>query len=119
MIFIAANSKVPVSKVHDHVVDPKTQKRCIVMDYIPGINLEELLPSLTLTEKKTISKRIKDAIDELRRIPAQGYLGSLTRAPYADGVLSTPDDNPLISGALPTSTIPFFSYDSGSQIVQM
>lgn len=98
MKFVAANSKVPVPKVHDHFVDPETQKRYIIMDYVPGTDLEKLLPSLTPVEKKTVSKRIKHAIDELRRIPAQGYFGNLSHMPYSDGVLSTPDDNPIISG---------------------
>jgi aminoglycoside phosphotransferase (APT) family kinase protein len=98
MQFVAHNSNVPVPKVHDNFVDPNTQKRYIIMDYIPGANLERLLPSLTPIEKKTNTKRIKDAVDELRRIPAQGYFGNLTRQPYTDGVLSSPDDNRTISG---------------------
>lgn len=98
MKFVAVNSKVPVPKVHDHFVDPETQKRYIIMDYVPGTDLEKLLPSLTSVEKRTVSKRIRNAIDELRRIPAQGYFGNLTHTPYTEGVLSTPDDNPVISG---------------------
>lgn len=68
------------------------------MDYIPGTDLEKLLSSLTPVEKKTISRRIKSALDELRQIPAQGYFGNLERQPYTDGVLSSPDDNPTILG---------------------
>jgi hypothetical protein len=66
------------------------------MDYIPGTDLEKLLPSLTPVEKKTISIRTKGAIDELRQIPAQGYFGNLERQPYTDGGLSSLDDNPTI-----------------------
>ncbi|KAJ5492698.1 hypothetical protein N7539_001444 [Penicillium diatomitis] len=98
MIFVAHNSNVPVPKVHDNFVDPETQKRYIIMDYIPGTDLEKLLPSLTTIEKKAISARIKCAVDELRQIPAQGYFGNLGYQPYYDGVLSSPDDNPTISG---------------------
>lgn len=98
MKFVEHNSNVPVPKVYDHFVDPETQKRYIIMDYVPGIDLEKLLPSLTPTEKKAISNEIKDAINKMRHIPDQGYLGNLGRMPYIDGVLSTPDDNPTISG---------------------
>lgn len=108
MKFVACHSKVPVPKVHSHFVDPETQKRYIIMDYVPGADLEKMLPSLTPTEKKTISKEIKDAVDELRRIPAPGYFGNLARTPYTDGVLSSPDDNPMISG-------PFNSQDEMNQ----
>ncbi|KAE8148648.1 kinase-like domain-containing protein [Aspergillus avenaceus] len=98
MKFIAANSKVPVPKVYDHFVDPETQKRYIIMDYIPGTDSQKLVRSLSEDRKKTVSKRIREALDELRRIPSQGYLGNLNRTPYYEGILSTLDHDPSISG---------------------
>ncbi|KAI2735148.1 hypothetical protein DTO013E5_9489 [Penicillium roqueforti] len=44
------------------------------------------------------SLRIRQAINELRAIPSPGYFGNLNGTPYIDGVLSTPDNNPIISG---------------------
>ncbi|KAJ5530181.1 Aminoglycoside phosphotransferase [Penicillium freii] len=98
MKYVAANSEIPVPKVYANVVDPETQKRYIVMDFIPGVDLQKLLPSLTPAEKTKVSKRIKEAVDELRTISPPGYFGNLTGTPYIDGVLSTPDKNPIISG---------------------
>ncbi|KAF7620794.1 hypothetical protein AFLA_006091 [Aspergillus flavus NRRL3357] len=72
MQFVAANSKIPVIKVHDHFVDPETQKRYIIMDHVPGTDLQKLAPSLPENQKKTVSKRIREAPDELRRIPSKG-----------------------------------------------
>jgi len=62
MLFIAHNSNVSVPKVHNNFVDPETQKRYIIMDYIPGMDLEKFLPLLTTIEKKVISARIKGAM---------------------------------------------------------
>ncbi|BAE59691.1 hypothetical protein BDV35DRAFT_406144 [Aspergillus flavus] len=76
MQFVAANSKIPVIKVHDHFVDPETQKRYIIMDHVPGTDLQKLAPSLPENQKKTVSKRIREAPDELRRIPSKGILGT-------------------------------------------
>ncbi|KAL4752937.1 hypothetical protein BDW72DRAFT_191509 [Aspergillus terricola var. indicus] len=73
MKVVAANSKVPVPKVHDHFVDPETQKRYIIMDYVPGTDLQ------------------KEALDELRRISSQGYPRNLNRMSYYEGNLSTID----------------------------
>ncbi|CAI7592735.1 unnamed protein product [Penicillium viridicatum] len=98
MKYIAANSKIPVPKVYANIVDPETQKRYVVMDFIPGADLQILLPSLTPAEKTKVSKRIKEAVDELRTISPPGYFGNLNSTPYIDGVLSTPDKNPIISG---------------------
>ena len=98
MKFVAANSKVPVPKVHANFIDPETQKRYVVMDFVPGTDLQKLLPSLTPTEKTTISQRIRQAVNELRTIPSPGHFWNLNCTPYTDGVLSTPDNNPVISG---------------------
>ncbi|OJJ67221.1 hypothetical protein ASPBRDRAFT_187336 [Aspergillus brasiliensis CBS 101740] len=100
MKFVATNSNVPISRVYDHFVDPETQKRYIIMDYIPGTDLQKLAPSLSEDQKRTVSKRIREALDELRRIPSLGYLGNLNRTPYYEGILSTLDHDPSISGPL-------------------
>ncbi|KAJ5787443.1 hypothetical protein N7457_002433 [Penicillium paradoxum] len=93
-------SKVPVPNVYANFVDPQTQKRYIVMDFIPDTDMQRLLPSLTPTEKNTASERIKEVINELRAIPPPDYLGNLNGTFYIDGVLSTPDKNRVISGPL-------------------
>ena len=98
MKFLAANSKVPVPKVYAAFIDPETNRTFIIMEYVRGDNLQKLLPSLTPTEKVIICKLVKDAIIELRKIPSPGYLGTLNRQPYHDGVFWTKDNNPLISG---------------------
>ncbi|KGO36258.1 Aminoglycoside phosphotransferase [Penicillium expansum] len=98
MKYVAANSKVAVPKVDANFVDPETQKRYIIMDFIPGTDLQKLLPSLTPAEKTTVSERIKETLNELRTIPPPGYFGNLNGTPCIDGVLSTPDNNPIISG---------------------
>jgi hypothetical protein len=37
--FITANSKVHMPKVHANFVDPETQKRYIIMDFVPSTDL--------------------------------------------------------------------------------
>ncbi|PYH99866.1 kinase-like protein [Aspergillus ellipticus CBS 707.79] len=98
MKFVASNSKVRVPKVHDEFVDPETRKRYIIMDYVPGTDLEKLAPFLSEDQKKTVSKRVREALDELRRIPSPGYFGNLNHTPYYEGILSTLDRDPSISG---------------------
>lgn len=66
--FLAANSKVPVSKVYAAFRDPDTNKTYMIMEYLPGDTLQKLLPSLSPAEKATISSLVRDAITELRSI---------------------------------------------------
>ncbi|KAL4778105.1 kinase-like protein [Aspergillus varians] len=100
MKFLAANSKVPVPKVYAAFRDPNTNKTYIIMEYIIGDTLQQLLPSLSPTEKDMVSSLIKDAITELRSIPPPdpGYFGMLNRQPFLDGVFWTEGLNPEISG---------------------
>ncbi|CAG8205218.1 unnamed protein product [Penicillium salamii] len=98
MKFVAANSKVPVLKVHANFVDLETQKRYVVMDFVSGIDLQKLLLLFIPIEKTTVSKRIKQAINELRILPSPDYFGNLNGTPYIDGVLSTLDNDLIISG---------------------
>lgn len=104
MKFLATNSAVPVPKVYAAFIDPETNRTYIIMDYIPGDDLQKLLPSLTPSEKTVICRLVRNAIVELRKIPAPDYLGTLNRQPYNDGVFRPEDDNPLIPG-------PFASQD--------
>ena len=104
MIFLAANSNVPVPKVYDTFVEPETNRTSIIMEYVSGDNLQKLLPSLTSVEKAIICKRVRDAITELRKIPPPDYLGTLNRKPYHDGVFWTKDNNPIISGPFAKQT---------------
>ncbi|KAB8262386.1 kinase-like domain-containing protein [Aspergillus pseudonomiae] len=72
MKFLAANSKVPVPKVYTAFRDRGTKKTYIIMQYIHGDTLQELLPSLNQAEKAAICNSIKNAITELRSIPPPG-----------------------------------------------
>ncbi|KAL4935219.1 hypothetical protein BDV06DRAFT_229026 [Aspergillus oleicola] len=98
MRFLAENSKVPVPKVHAAFRDTGTNKTYIIMQYLHGDILQQLVPSLNLGEKVTICNLIKDAITELRSIPPPGYFGMLNRQPYLDGVFWAEGLNPKISG---------------------
>lgn len=102
MRFLAANCEVPVPKVHAAFRDPGTNKTYIIMQYLPGDTIQELLPSIEPVEKTTVCKLIKGAIIELRSIPPPGYFGMLNRQPYRqpylDGVFWTEGLNPKISG---------------------
>ncbi|KAL4920794.1 hypothetical protein BDW62DRAFT_220715 [Aspergillus aurantiobrunneus] len=75
-----------------------THKRYIILCHVLGADLQKLAPSLQEGQKKTVNKRIREALDELRCIPPQGYLGNLNRSPYYEGILSTVDHDPSISG---------------------
>ncbi|KAE8333369.1 kinase-like domain-containing protein [Aspergillus sergii] len=98
MKFLAANSKVPVPKVYATFKEPETKITFIIMEYIPGDNLQTLLPSLTPRDKANICQLIRTAIIDLRSIPPPEYLGGLDHRPYNDDVFWNEGLDPEISG---------------------
>lgn len=74
------------------------------MEFVPGINLQTLLPSLTAKEKIEIIHQIKGIILELRKLEPPDHLGGLHHSPYSDAVFWTPDNNPAISGPFDNQT---------------
>jgi hypothetical protein len=57
--FVAANSKIAVPKVYDHLADLEMKKRYIIMYYVPGADVQKLSSSLTPVEKRIVGKRIR------------------------------------------------------------
>jgi hypothetical protein len=91
MQYIAENSDVPVPRVHGSWADPATQQNFVVMDFVPGETLENLLPSLQQGEKDDIAQLIKDALAKLHDVPEPGYLGSVGGQACTHGMFWSPD----------------------------
>jgi len=99
MKYVAENSDVPLPKVHRTLTNPVTKYTYIIMDFVPGETLEDMLPSLTQPEKDDIAQLIKTAVDKLRAMPEPGFLGSVDKKACPSGMFWSPDGpNPLMSG---------------------
>lgn len=100
--FLSRQSKIPVPKFYASFSDPQADNYFIVMQYIEGTTLEQALPTLTPQKKLDIVVQIRNILLDLRSLESPGYLGSVKRLPYQDGVFYDPETSPPISG-------PFFS----------
>ena len=65
---------------------------CIFMSYIPGESLTALVPTMDEATMSTIVDEIKLEVDNLRSLPAEGYIGSVNRGQCLD-VLFRPVPN--------------------------
>ncbi|KAF2867737.1 hypothetical protein BDV95DRAFT_631086 [Massariosphaeria phaeospora] len=54
---------------------PSSGHLCLVMERIPGENLESAWPTLTNDEKSAIFAKLKTGIDHIRSIPSPGFYG--------------------------------------------
>jgi aminoglycoside phosphotransferase (APT) family kinase protein len=95
MRFVAANSDVPIPKLLGTLTDPETNINYIVMEFITGQCLDAIWHDLTTSEQEELKEKLRTVITGLRRIPNQGYIGSVGRTKCLDGVFYTGDDQVL------------------------
>jgi aminoglycoside phosphotransferase (APT) family kinase protein len=96
--YLSEQSDIPVPKFYTSFSDPRTDTYFIVMQYIEGITLEEALPTMTTEEKVDLVMQIRVILQDLRSLKAPGYLGSVNRLPYEDGVFNDTETLHPISG---------------------
>jgi hypothetical protein len=81
MEFISSNTGVPMSKVFAAVTEPETKTTFIIMEFVPGATLEPLQSTLNAKEKSDICFQVRDAINELQKLPPPNYSGGIGRKP--------------------------------------
>ncbi|KXG47389.1 Aminoglycoside phosphotransferase [Penicillium griseofulvum] len=75
--FIAANTTIPVPKVHD-VRSENSQIVAITMDYMPGKRLDEAWHTLDSNQKLSIANELHSYISQLRNLKGE-YIGAVER----------------------------------------
>ncbi|GAB7354340.1 hypothetical protein MBLNU459_g4851t1 [Dothideomycetes sp. NU459] len=96
--YLSQQTNIPVPKIYASFADPETGVYFIVMQYLEGITLEDASPSLSTQDKFDVISQIRDILLDLRSLKSPGYLGSVDRRPYEDGVFYSPETSPPISG---------------------
>jgi serine/threonine protein kinase len=91
MLFVQQCTSVPVPKVYALFHDDETDMDFIVMEYIPGENLERVWGRLGTTEKQAVVSRLRRHMDELRSIPSPGYYGGIWRQSTPDRYFEDPE----------------------------
>ncbi|KAI9891942.1 MAG: hypothetical protein M1814_002327 [Vezdaea aestivalis] len=76
--FVASNTSIPVPKVYDSYNQGGITY--IVMEYVPGDNLEHVWCSLSSAEKEKVSHSLREYLEQLRKHKSQTYGGSNNRS---------------------------------------
>ncbi|KAF2166895.1 hypothetical protein M409DRAFT_22947 [Zasmidium cellare ATCC 36951] len=97
-LVLLANTDVPAPRRHGFIADPETNRSFLIMEFIEGDNLEQILPSLNLVERNIVFKQVQDALTCLRNLEPPDYIGSVSRKPLNDGIFYTEPVDPKQSG---------------------
>jgi hypothetical protein len=104
MLFVQQATNIPIPRVYAVFHDKDSQLDFIVMEYIPGKDLQVRWPTFSMDEKRGIISRLRRQMDELRRIPSPGYYGGVWGKPIRNFHFHDPHDprrphvEPEISG---------------------
>ncbi|KND89253.1 hypothetical protein TOPH_06173 [Tolypocladium ophioglossoides CBS 100239] len=83
MRFIRDRTTIPVPEVYNAYTDQQTGKGWIVMEFVPGDNLDKVWDNYTNTEKESVISHLRRYMDELRCIKG-AFIGSVDGSPCND-----------------------------------
>jgi serine/threonine protein kinase len=95
MLFVQQSTNIPVPKVYALFHDDEKDLYFIIMEYIPGKNLQLEWKKLGRAEREKIFSQLRNNLDELRSIPSPGYYGGIWRQPIRDTCFTDEAGNPL------------------------
>ncbi|OAX78622.1 hypothetical protein ACJ72_07068 [Emergomyces africanus] len=96
--FIAANTTIPVPKVHDvHWKDGKVA--AIVMDYMPGQQLDKAWANMNHDQKLSVTRELHGYVSQLRNLKGD-YIGGLNHGKAIIGKYVTIECGPFNSEKL-------------------
>lgn len=100
MRYVSENSDVPVPKVLGTMTDPNNANiQYIVMEFVEGQCLDVIWSDLSATEKDDVKFQLKAAVNSMRLMPDQGYIGSVGHQRRCDGMFITAGpEHPNING---------------------
>ncbi|KAK4148516.1 kinase-like domain-containing protein [Chaetomidium leptoderma] len=84
MLFVRQSTSIPIPNVYALFTDEATKWSFIVMEYIPGRNLEYTWDKLSPAEKTAIVSQLRQHMDELRSVPSPGHYGGIWGQPIQD-----------------------------------
>ena len=106
MIFIYKETSIPVPQLYAVFRSPVNPAVLyIVMQYIHGNTLMAEWPTMSETQKSSVSKKLRSYFAQLRELPAPGYYGSRGQGHMPSGVFWDGESaylNPAISGPFET-----------------
>ena len=102
MLYVQRTTNVKVPKVYAIYTDSRSGKHGIIMEFMEGETLASIWPNLNVTQKMSITSKLKNFYDELHQLPSPGYYGSLEKGPLLDDIFWTSEKIPTINGPFET-----------------
>ncbi|KAM5471843.1 hypothetical protein MauCBS54593_003249 [Microsporum audouinii] len=96
LLFIEQHLSIPAPRLY--AMYREGEKLYIIMQFIPGVDLQSLWPSLSNFDKKSILGELRCIFDEIRSLPPKGFFGGVMGGPVPHRYFYSREKNPAITG---------------------
>ncbi|KAI1270381.1 kinase-like domain-containing protein [Xylariaceae sp. FL1019] len=94
MLWVEQNTSLRIPKLY-RMYRYDGNKTMLIMEYIPGKTLRDILPSMSEAMKRLVGKHLRSQINELRSLSVERYYGSIGERPYNQKTVSANVDGPF------------------------
>ncbi|KAL3434605.1 phosphotransferase family protein [Aspergillus tetrazonus] len=74
----------------------------IIMEYVPGVSLGIVWPSLTEANKYSLVRQLRCIFDQIRALPSPGFYGSVNQGPVPHRYFFSREKDPAVTGPFQT-----------------
>jgi len=96
LLFIEQHLSIPAPRLH--AMYYKNSKLHLVMQLMPGDNLQTLWPRLSEDEKASVTRQLRQMVEEMRSLSPPGFFSSISRGSLLHQFLLSPNNDPRIAG---------------------
>ncbi|KAK3065207.1 hypothetical protein LTS18_005993 [Coniosporium uncinatum] len=100
LLFIEQHLSIPAPRLQ--AMYRSNGKLHIVMQLMPGNDLRTLWPKLSEDDKASVTRQLRQMVDEMRSLSSPGFFGSTSRGPLLHRFFLSPDNDPRITGPFDT-----------------
>lgn len=104
LLFVENHLQIGAPRLYAMYRDEPSGCFYLIMDYIPGVNLQSIWPSLSNESKLSVTMQLKDMFDQIRSLkPPNNFIGGIDGGILRDTPFLTMDPDTRINGPFKSS----------------
>ncbi|KAG5660152.1 hypothetical protein KAF25_003674 [Fusarium avenaceum] len=104
LLFIEKHLRIGAPRLYAMYRDEPSGCFYLIMEYIPGVNLESVWPHLSNESKSSVTIQLKDMFDQMRALePPKNFIGGIDAGTLRDAPFNVVDADPRVNGPFKSS----------------
>jgi hypothetical protein len=104
LLFIEKHLQIGAPRLYAMYQDEPSGCFYLIMECIPGVNLESIWPHLSNESKSSVAMQLKDMFDQMRALePPKNFIGGIDGGTLRDAPFNMVDADPRVNGPFQSS----------------